>query len=139
MKKYTGTEKAAKGAYLNLSNWDFTQVEEENDILPGDVTVRYYKVPTALAMIAGPFTGLLFLVFLPFVGIAGFLGFVFYKALKGVQVLGVRTAEVLVYRWQPGRAYFTRDTKGQAKTPEKEAELDELEREINERKQQDEA
>jgi hypothetical protein len=137
MKTYKGTEKAARGSYLNLSKWDFAQVENDNDMLPGEATAKYLKVPTTLAIIAGPLTGLLFLVFLPFVGIAGFLGFVGYKVYAGFRALGVRMGEVLVYRSQPGHAYFTRETKGDDKDHEMDEELNALEEEINRRKEED--
>ena len=137
MKTHKGTEKAARGTYLNLNNWDFTQVEEEQGVLPGEATVKYFKVPTALAMVAGPLTGLVFLIFLPFIGIAGFLGFIGYKAYAGVKALGTRMAEALVYRAQPGEAYFTRKTKGNDQDAKLDEELTHLEEEITRRKHDD--
>lgn len=134
MKKYTGTTKAARGSYLNLKNWDFAQVEADGEVLPGEATVTYLKVPTALAMVAGPLTGMLFLIFLPFIGIAGFFGFLAYKASMGLRALGVRTGQALVYRQQPGEAYFTRETKGD--DHEADEELDELQEEIARRKRE---
>jgi hypothetical protein len=134
MKKYLGTTKAGKGSYLNLKNWDFAQVETDNDVLPGEATVSYLRVPTALAMVAGPLTGLLFLVFLPFIGIAGFVGFLGYKAYTGFKALGLRMAQALVYRQQPGHAYFTRETKGGDDHHAEDEELDVLEEEIARRK-----
>ena len=135
MKTYKGTEKAARGSYLSLKNWDFAQVEADNDVLPGEATVSYLKVPTALAMIAGPLTGLLFLVFLPFIGIAGFFGFLSYKAYAGVKALGVRMAQSVVTTPQPGEAYFTKETKGSDDHHEADEELTALEEEIARRKQ----
>jgi hypothetical protein len=137
MKTYKGTEKAVRGTYLNLSNWDFAQVEEEHGLLPGEATVKYFKVPTALAMVAGPLTGLLFLVFLPFIGIAGFLGFLAYKAYTGFKALGLRMAQGLVYRAQPGAAYFTKPTKGNDEDLKVEKELEELQEEVTRRKDDD--
>ena len=133
MKKYMGTTTAARGSYLNLKNWDFTQVEADGDVLPGEVNVSYVKVPTGLAIVAGPVTGLLFLVFLPFIGIAGFFGFLAYKGYAGVKAAGTRMAEAIVYRAQPGEAYFTRETKGD-KHDKTDEELDELEDELERRK-----
>ena len=137
MKTYKGTEKTARGSYLNLKKWDFAQVEADDDVLPGEANVSYLKVPTALAMVAGPLTGLLFLVFLPFIGIAGFIGFLAYKAFAGVKALGTRTAESLVTTPQPGEAYFTKDTKGDAEDTDLDEELNALEEEVNRRKADD--
>ena len=137
MKTYKGTEKAVRGTYLNLNNWDFTQVEDERGVLPGEATVKYFKVPTALAMVAGPLTGLVFLVFLPFIGIAGFLGFLAYKAYAGFKALGTRMAQALVYRAQPGEAYFTRKTKGNEEDLKLDKELEKLQEEVNRRKHDD--
>jgi hypothetical protein len=136
MRKYTGTEKAVRGSYLNLKNWDFTQVEADNDMLPGEASVSYIKVPATLAMVAGPLTGLLFLVFLPFIGIAGFLGFLGYKAYTGVKATGVWMGQALAFRTQPGLASFTRETKG-SDDDKADEELDELEDEVARRKQDD--
>lgn len=138
MKTYTGTEKAAKGTYLNMSRWEMAQVENEGEALPGEATVKYIKVPTALGMIAGPLTGLVFLIFLPFIGIAGFVGFIAYKAFAGVKALGTRTAEALVTRPQVGEAYFTRETKGDDEDAEPDEELSALEDEVARRKAEDE-
>ena len=137
MKTYKGTEKAARGSYLSLKNWDFAQVEADNDVLPGEATVSYLKVPTALAMIAGPLTGLLFLVFLPFIGIAGFFGFLAYKAYTGVKALGLRMGQAVAYRPQPGAAYFTRETKSGDDQHAEDEELNALEKEVTRRKQDD--
>ena len=138
MKTYRGTEKAIKGTYLNLNRWEMAQVEADEDVLPGEANTKYLKVPTALGMIAGPLTGLLFLVFLPFIGIAGFIGFLGYKAFAGVKALGTRTAESLVTTPLPGEAYFTKETKGDDDTALDE-ELNALEEEVNRRKADDNA
>jgi hypothetical protein len=134
MKTYKGTEKATRGSYLNLKKWDFAQVEADNDVLPGETSVSYVKVPTALAMVAGPLTGMLFLVFLPFIGIAGFFGFLAYKAYTGVKALGVRMGRAVVATPQPGAAYFTKETKGSDDHHEADEELTALEEEVARRK-----
>ena len=104
MKTDKGTQKTAKGSYLNLKSWDFTQVEANDDVLPGEMTAAYVKVPTPVAAVAGPLIGMVFLIFLPFMGIVGFLGFIAFRIYAGFRALGRTMAQGVVYRRQPGRA-----------------------------------
>ncbi len=139
MKTYRGTEKALRGAYLSLSTGEFIQHEGVR-ALPGGSEVKYIKVPSALAVIVGPFAGLVFIIFLPFVGVVGIAGYLGYRLWQGVMALERRTLQLVAVNWQPGRAYFTRrggapDKKPEAKAGEK---LDELEKEVDARKRQGE-
>ncbi len=108
MKKYQGGEKIPTGVYLNLSTWEMVQLYVENPVLPGNGEVKYVKVPAPLAIAAGPFAGLAFIIFLPFIGLVGLLGFLAYKIGWGALVLGRKTLQPLMIGWNPGRAYLTR-------------------------------
>ena len=70
MKRYYGKQKGPAGTYLNLANWEFVQVTGDG-ILPGKDEDRYFRVPSLLAVILGPFAGLAFVIFLPMIGIIG--------------------------------------------------------------------
>ncbi len=139
MERYRGAEKSPNGVYLNLSSLEFVQVSEGSPVLPGDSKVRYVKVPSVLAMVTGPFAGLIFIIFLPFVGIIGLIGFLGYKLWQGVVSLEHRTLQLVSFSWQPGKAYFSprRRTAGAKPTKDKK-ELDELEEEIAKRRHQGE-
>jgi len=131
MKKYRGSETGPKGVYLCLSSAEFVQLTEKVRALPGDSKVKYIKVPSVLALFAGPLSGLLLILFLPFVGIIGIISFLGYKLWKGVFALGHRTAQLASFSPQPGKAYFTRrGRKPTPKTAKGEKELAELEEEI---------
>jgi hypothetical protein len=136
MKKYSVAEKAPEGVYMNLSTWEFVQVGKGESSLPGGRDASYVKVPAALAVLTGPFAGLVFIIFLPFVGIAGFLGFLGYKIWNGIVGVQRRTVENVAMGWEPGRANLTKGGGGadEEKVGGEEPLLKELEDEINKRK-----
>ena len=137
MKRYSGTEKTPKGVYLNLSTGEYVQLNRETGMLPGSSESRYIKVPSMLAIITGPFAGLALIIFLPFIGIVGFASFLSYKLWRGIVILERRTVQLGVLSWQPGKAYFTRnskETQGKPKSKSDE-ELNNIEKEIAGRKQ----
>ena len=94
MKKYSGAEKGPNGVYLNLSSGEFVQINEQVQLLPGASEDKYLKVPPPLAVIAGPFLGLAFIIFLPFAGVAGFIGFVGYRLWRGAIAVQRRTLQL---------------------------------------------
>jgi hypothetical protein len=106
MRRYSGTEKAPPGAYLNLSTWEFTRLDEGETALPGEKNVRYVKVPPVMAMITGPFAGLVFIVFLPLVGIVGLLAFLGYKLWQGAVAAERRTLQLFAAHPDGGEAAF---------------------------------
>lgn len=139
MKKYRGSEQSPHGVYLNLSNGDFVQVSHAGSVLPGDSKIRYIKVPSVLAMITGPFAGLLFIIFLPFAGIIGVIGFLGYKLWQGVVSLEHKTVRLVSFSWQPGKAYFSpRSRATSTSSPKDEKEVNKLEEEISKQKRDDE-
>jgi hypothetical protein len=135
MNRYKGTEKSPNGVYLNLSSGEFVQVNDAARVLPGDSEAKYIKVPSILAIVTGPFAGLLFILFLPFVGIIGFFGFLGYKLWRGTVTLERKTVRLVSFSWQPGKAYFSPRRRTPDTKPAKDKEeLDELEEEIAKRK-----
>jgi hypothetical protein len=107
MKRYYGMENAPPGAYLSLSSWEFTRLDDKTIILPGERDKKYVKVPAALAMVTGPFAGLVFIIFLPLVGIVGLIGFLFYKLWQGAVAAERRTLQLFAAEAQGGKTSFT--------------------------------
>jgi len=140
MKRYMGTEKGPRGVYLNLSSGEFIQFREAAGVLPGKSDVKYIKVPSALAVVFGPLTGLVFIIFLPFVGVIGAIGFIAYRLWQGVRALERRMVGLFAVGYQPGKAYFTnQDGKGgKAPGAKTDNEMKALEAEIAKRKQRGE-
>jgi hypothetical protein len=139
MRRYIGSEKSPNGVYLNLSRGEFIQVTEAAQVLPGGREVRYIKVPSVLAMVTGPFSGLIFILFLPFIGIAGFIIFLGYKLWQGAVILERKTVRLASFSWQPGKAYFSpRSRRHEVKPAKDKEELNKLEAEITKRKHDEE-
>ncbi len=141
MKRYHGKEPVPRGVYLNLSTWELNQLYGDTLILPGSSEVKYLKVPAALAVIAGPFAGLAFIIFLPLVGIIGIIGFLAYKVGWWALVLGRRALQPVMIGWKPGIAYLVR--RGGTHKEEKPVDLTtltltEIEQEIAKRRQRGE-
>ena len=70
MARIHGGETVKGGFYWNLAKWDATFVEGGSGVLPGGREDEYRRIPVALALLAAPLMGALFVIFLPFVGIA---------------------------------------------------------------------
>ncbi len=74
MTGYHGEQIVKEGFYLKQTTGEFVQLYGDNLILPGSMEVKYLKVPAAVVVVAGPFTGLAFIIFLPLIGIIGISG-----------------------------------------------------------------
>jgi len=97
-----GGDSVGIGNYWNFSTGDRVQIENEG-ILPGDKTQRYYKVHPAAILIAAPVIGLAYAVFLPFIGIAMLASVLFKKLFGGLAASAYRGA---AFSWQPSGAYL---------------------------------
>lgn len=140
MKTYRGTEEAPEGVYLKLNDGEFVQLHGKTRLLPGARDNKYVKVPAPLAVIAGPFAGLAFIIFLPFAGIIGFVGYLGYLLWRGIITMERWTLQLAAAGWNPGRAYFTKHGGTQVKGTEDrvDEELAELEEEVTTRRQRGE-
>ena len=67
MKGYHGGQVVKEGLYLNVANWELESVSREGNILSGDREVRYVKVPLPSVIVAGPLSGLAYVISLPIV------------------------------------------------------------------------
>ncbi len=118
MRKYQGGEMVPRGIYLNLATWEYTQLYGEKRVLP-ESEAEYIKVPAVLAVVTGPFAGLVFIIFLPLVGIVGIISFLAYKTGQGALVLGRKALTPVMVGWKPGMAFLTRkSTTKESKTRE---------------------
>ena len=136
MAKYTGGMKVTGGYYWNASNWEVEVVAREGGRLGSGAS--YVKVPFPVLFLVVPLLGASFLMFLPVIGFA-LLAYALAKRLAEHFTAG---ATELASTVQPGSfaagsAYFTgkpeEKKEGSAEAP-KSAELEKLEREIAERK-----
>ncbi|MBM2824506.1 MAG: hypothetical protein HW402_170 [Dehalococcoidales bacterium] len=107
MRKYQGGESVPRGIYLNLSTWEYSQLYGEKRVLPASQG-KYIKVPAVLAVVTGPFAGLVFIIFLPLVGIVGIVSFLAYKTGQVALVLGRKALPPVMVGWKPGIAFLTR-------------------------------
>jgi len=133
-----GGDTVKGGFYWNAAKWDATFVEGERGLLPGDTTDVFRRIPVALALLSAPLMGALFVMFLPFVGIALLLQ---QMGLASVEVVGRSIDRVMMAvspSWQPGMAYLAgkqrKATKARTTSPNANAPLDDLAREIEERR-----
>ena len=65
MKKQHSGDIVSRGTYLNTSTWELVGIEENGEQLPGPLDSSYVKVPVLTVLLAGPIVGLMFVIFLP--------------------------------------------------------------------------
>ena len=138
MAKYTSGMKVEGGYYWNASNWEVEVVPNEGGRLHGGASARYVKVPFPALFVIVPLLGATFLMFLPFIGF-GLVAYAIAKRLAGAFSQGATELASTVQpgSFAPGSAYFAGKPGEEKKDGEApaSAKLDELEKEIAERKQ----
>ncbi len=67
MTGYHGGQIVKEGFYLKRSTWEFEFVTRGGNILPGEKETPYIRVPLPVVMVAGPLTGLAYVISLPIV------------------------------------------------------------------------
>ncbi len=138
MAKYTSGMQVEGGYYFNASNWEVEVIPSEGGRLKGAAAAKYVKVPFPVLFIIVPTLGATFLMFLPVVGFA-LVAYAVAKKLAGTVTQGATdlAATVQPGQFAAGSAYFTgkpeEEKEGAAQAP-KSTELEQLEREIAERK-----
>jgi hypothetical protein len=137
MKRFTSGSKVAQGFYWNIGRWELANIGATGGTLPGHDGDRFVKVPLVAALAAAPLFGLVFVMFLPFIGVA----MVAALAVKKVGALlhgGATSVAATVAQSAalPGEAYLTgAKHEGEPKgEPRKDAAVDELAREVSERR-----
>lgn len=148
-----GGELVGPGLYLRLRTGQLVDVDEEEPLLPGDREQRYLKAPLPLVLLVGPAMGLAYVVFLPLAGFAVVLSYMGYLLVwRPARAIGQSVQGLLAApAWRFGISYLAgperrRKAKG-AKAGRKgpgtgpgslESSVDELLKEIEERKEQEE-
>lgn len=103
MLTYKGGQKVGKGTYWDLSNGQRIDVAQET-MLSGGSSSTYYRIPSAIMLIAGPVVGLLYVVLLPFIGIATIGTLAVRKLVGGMLSL---IGKSLSFGWRPKVAYLS--------------------------------
>lgn len=138
MARYTGGAKVGGGYYWNTGSWEVEVIPSEGGRLKAVDGARYVKVPFPALFVIVPLLGALFLMFMPLIGFALFA----YAVAKKMASAFTKGATELASTVQPGgfatgNAYFTgkpEEKKEGAPEAPKGGELEEIEREIAERK-----
>ena len=73
MRRNYGSDWVKAGYYFSPSQWKIATIAREGGELPGEVGVRYIRIPVPLLMIAAPIMGALYVVVLPVIGIGAIL------------------------------------------------------------------
>ena len=64
-----GTQRVKDGYYFSPTRRKIEMIGKEGGVLPGDVGIRYLRIPLPLLMIASAIGGALYVVLLPVIGI----------------------------------------------------------------------
>jgi hypothetical protein len=127
-----------KGYYFSARTWMLQPMERDGEPLPGKFGEKYLAIPLLLAFVLAPMMGAAFLMFLPVIG--------FYLALhaltRPVARLFTRSATEIAATmqpgWQPGEAHLTgkrTEDAGEGKEHAAQAELEQLQKEIEGKRQ----
>lgn len=128
MKRYNNGTEAPYGLYLSTNRVDLRFVGADGESIEGRDNARYVHLPTWMLVVLGPALGGAFVMAFPLLVIASVLGFV---ATMAVKRLSADHGYVARSSWQPAAAYFDHGATGDASlTPEGDAEMAALEREV---------
>ena len=135
MKRIDGGSTVKGGYYWNLTKWEIANVQGETGVLP--VPDRYLSVPLPLLFVVAPVMGAAYVMFLPFVGFAMF----FYAIGRRVGLVSGSTvsdaAATMSVDFAPGAAYLAgKPDEKKDGEPAKMEKLDELAKEVDEKRKQ---
>jgi hypothetical protein len=133
MATFNGNSSVSGGYYFSTKNFNVEVIGNEGGVLPGDASAKYVSIPFPALFLVVPVVGLAFLMFLPAIG--------FYLVGKAtvMKVTGqvAESASSLAATVAPdlatGAAYMTGKKEGE-KVEEKNAELEKLAKEIEEKR-----
>jgi hypothetical protein len=103
MLSYKAGQRVGKGTYWDLARGQRIDVEQE-DILSGEASSTYFRIPMAVMLLAGPIIGLFYVIALPFIGIATIATLAAGKVANGF--LGL-IGSSLSFGWRPKEAYLS--------------------------------
>ncbi len=107
MARYEGGTAVPAGYYWNPRRWSFTTVGRDGERLPRGPGERYVRVHGAVALLAAPIVGGIFVVLLPFVGFAMLLQVLFGRLFGSAREGARDLAATLTPGWRPGEAHLT--------------------------------
>lgn len=131
--RYASGTAVSSGYYYDARRWAVVPVAHDGDRLPGDAG-EYVRIPTAAALAAAPVLGGLFLVFLPFIGFALLARAAARPVLRRFGASARELAGTVTPGWKPGEAHFTGGERPEDAGERREARLDALAKEIEERR-----
>jgi len=102
MLTYKGGNTVGEGTYWDLANGRRIDVVS-TDVLAGNGTATYVRMPAAVVLLSGPVIGLLYAILMPFIGIAAVVTLAARKVLEGPYHL---VAKSVSFGWQPRSAYL---------------------------------
>ncbi|MGE5893524.1 MAG: hypothetical protein ACM34I_05670 [bacterium] len=103
MLRHSGGQKVGKGTYWNIKEGTRVDIENE-DVLPGNETTKFLRLPAAIMLIAGPLLGLLYVIALPFIAIGT------VAVLGGGKLIGSLfrwLKSISTFGWKPTEAYLS--------------------------------
>ena len=99
---HKGGEKVSKGNYWNISNGQRVIVRNE-ETLPGDASITFYKASPLIVLAIGPVLGLLYAGFLPLIGIVMVMQLVLTKMFAAS--MG-EVAKISTFNWSPAASFL---------------------------------
>jgi flagellar biosynthesis protein FlhB len=101
MLTYKGGNKVGKGTYWDLAKGRRIDVASEG-VLTGEGTT-YFRMSSAVMLLAGPVIGLLYAILMPIIGIATVVTLAVRAVLQGMYNLAAKS---ISFGWQPMNAYL---------------------------------
>ena len=140
MKRIQGGSKVRGGYFWNLDKWSIAAVQGDEGILEAPANERFIQMPLPIMLVAAVVVSFAYVIFLPFIGFAMAL-YAVGKKVTAVTQAAVKEAVVTVSpAWRPGEAYFAGkpDKKAKAGEDAPSESLQKLEKEIAERRDEEE-
>ena len=138
MKIYNAGESVPYGVYFSGRPLDIHIVTAEGDALEGKPGVAYRRMPTLIAVAAGPVIGGVFVMAFPVVIFAALVLAVTRMPLGMMQRTASRNAHLAAVRWEPSSAYLNMGDRRVPLAIEELDELDILAAEVGERRLREE-
>jgi hypothetical protein len=107
MARYLGGTQAPGGIYWNGRRLTMVSVPAEGGALPGDSGESYRSVHWAVALLAAPVIGGLYVVLLPFVGFGMLAAHAWRRVAGGARQGASELAATMAPGWRPGEAHLT--------------------------------
>jgi len=136
MTTYPNRMSVPYGLYLSWTPFDLRFVGSEGEQLDGREGARYHRVPAALVLLLSPVLGGAFVVAFPVIVVAALFVAASELLTAAVQPVAQTQVPLVRMRWEPAASYLNRNGKeGKADDEQRDPELDELEAEVEARRE----